>query len=95
MPGTGDHACTPGSTCRFLRLAGLPRAAVSSSEHEYRSERAKGSGQRRPLGSCKHGEVTQIGSGRLRTANAEDGAQLLRLWSLLFDEDGTTSEEPW
>jgi len=39
--------------------------------------------------------VTQIGSGRLRTANAEDGAQLLRLWSLLFDEDGTTSEEPW
>jgi ribosomal protein S18 acetylase RimI-like enzyme len=37
----------------------------------------------------------QISSGRLRTAQAEDGAQLLRLWALLFDEDGTTSEEPW
>jgi ribosomal protein S18 acetylase RimI-like enzyme len=47
------------------------------------------------LGSCKHGEVTQISSGRLRTATAEDGAQLLRLWALLFDEDGTMSEEPW
>ena len=48
-----------------------------------------------PFGSCKHGEVTQISSGRLRTAKAEDGAQLLRLWALLFDECGTTSEEPW
>jgi hypothetical protein len=37
----------------------------------------------------------QISSGRLRTAQAEDGAQLLRLWAFLFDEDGTTSEEPW
>ena len=47
------------------------------------------------LGSCQHGEVTRISSGRLRTAKAEDGAQLLRLWALLFDEDGTMSEEPW
>lgn len=39
--------------------------------------------------------MTQIGSGRLRTATAEDGAQLLRLWALLFDDDGTTSGEPW
>jgi GNAT superfamily N-acetyltransferase len=47
------------------------------------------------LGSCQHGEVTRLRSGRLRTAKAEDGAQLLRLWALLFDEDGTMSEEPW
>jgi ribosomal protein S18 acetylase RimI-like enzyme len=46
------------------------------------------------MGSCKHGEVIQISSGRLRTAKAEDGAQLLRLWALLFDE-GTMGEEPW
>ena len=39
--------------------------------------------------------MTQLGSARLRTATAEDGAQLLRLWTLLFDEDGTTSEAPW
>ena len=44
---------------------------------------------------CDRDEVTQIGSGRLRTATAEDGAQLLRLWALLFDDDGTTSGEPW
>jgi ribosomal protein S18 acetylase RimI-like enzyme len=44
---------------------------------------------------CQHGDVTQISSGRLRTARAEDGAQLLRLWALLFDEGGTTSEELW
>jgi GNAT superfamily N-acetyltransferase len=48
-----------------------------------------------PFGSCKHGEVTEIGSVRLRTATAEDGAQLLRLWALLFDEGSPTSEEPW
>jgi GNAT superfamily N-acetyltransferase len=39
--------------------------------------------------------VTQLSSGRLRTARADDGARLLRLWALLFDEDGTTFEEPW
>ena len=39
--------------------------------------------------------MTQISSGRLRTATAEDGAQLLRLWALLFDEDATTPGEPW
>jgi len=39
--------------------------------------------------------VTQIGSGRLRTATAGDGAQLLRLWALLFDEGGPMPEEPW
>ena len=48
------------------------------------------------MGRCgMHGEVTQNSPGRLRTAKAEDGAQLLRLWALLFDEGGTTSEEPW
>ncbi len=52
-------------------------------------------GQRGPFGSCQHGAVTQISSGRLRTARAEDCAELLRLWALLFDEGGTTSEEPW
>jgi GNAT superfamily N-acetyltransferase len=39
--------------------------------------------------------VTQNSSGCLRAATAEDGAQLLRLWALLFDEDGTASGEPW
>ncbi|HEY7430154.1 MAG TPA: GNAT family N-acetyltransferase [Streptosporangiaceae bacterium] len=39
--------------------------------------------------------MTQTGSGRLRTATAEDGAQLLRLWALLFDEGGRTPEQPW
>jgi GNAT superfamily N-acetyltransferase len=52
-------------------------------------------GQRGPFGSCQHGAVTQISSGRLRTARAADGAELLRLWALLFDEGGATSEEPW
>lgn len=54
-----------------------------------------GNGRAVPFGSCQHGAVTQISSGRLRTAEAEDGAQLLRLWTLLFDEGGTTSEDPW
>lgn len=52
-------------------------------------------GQRGPFGSCKHGEVTQLSSGRLRTAKAENGARLLRSWALLLDEGGMTSEEPW
>ena len=39
--------------------------------------------------------MTQISSSRLRAAKAADSAQLLRLWALLFDEDSTTSEEPW
>jgi ribosomal protein S18 acetylase RimI-like enzyme len=52
-------------------------------------------GQRGRLGSCEHGEVPQIRSGRLRTAKAEDGIQLLRLWALLFDEDSPASEDPW
>lgn len=39
--------------------------------------------------------MPQLGAGRLRTATPEDSAQLLRLWALLFDEGGTTSEEPW
>jgi GNAT superfamily N-acetyltransferase len=51
--------------------------------------------QRGPFRSCKHGVVTQISSGRLRTAKAEDSAQLLRLWALLFDEGVTTPEQPW
>jgi GNAT superfamily N-acetyltransferase len=37
----------------------------------------------------------RIGSGHLRTAKAEDGARLLHLWALLFDEGGATPEEPW
>ncbi|MGH3295048.1 MAG: GNAT family N-acetyltransferase [Trebonia sp.] len=39
--------------------------------------------------------MTRISSGRLRTAAADDAPQLLRLWGLLFDDDGATSEEPW
>jgi GNAT superfamily N-acetyltransferase len=39
--------------------------------------------------------VAEISSGLLRTATAEDGAQLLRLWGLLFDDGGTAAEEPW
>jgi hypothetical protein len=50
---------------------------------------------RGPFGPCDHGEVAEISSGLLRAATAEDGAQLLRLWGLLFDDGGTTAEEPW
>ncbi len=39
--------------------------------------------------------MTPSSSGRLRSATAEDGTQLLDLWALLFDEDSTTSEDPW
>jgi GNAT superfamily N-acetyltransferase len=52
-------------------------------------------GQRGPFGPCNHRGVTRISSGCLRAAKAEDGAELLRLWALLFDDGGTTSEEPW
>ncbi|HEX4088359.1 MAG TPA: GNAT family N-acetyltransferase [Trebonia sp.] len=39
--------------------------------------------------------MTSISSARLRAATAEDGPRLMRLWDLLFDDDGTTSAEPW
>jgi len=39
--------------------------------------------------------VTQTSSGRLRPATAKDVTQLLPLWALSFDEDGTAAEEPW
>jgi GNAT superfamily N-acetyltransferase len=39
--------------------------------------------------------VSGLSSGLLRSATAEDGTQLLRLWGLLFDDGGTTAEEPW
>ncbi len=39
--------------------------------------------------------MTQIGPGCLRTATIEDGAQLLSLWALLFDEDPQVPEAPW
>ena len=39
--------------------------------------------------------MTEISSSRLRLATAEDGAQLLRLWALLFDDDDPASEQPW
>lgn len=39
--------------------------------------------------------MTQTGTGHLRTARAEDAAQLLRLWTLLFDDDEPPAEEPW
>jgi GNAT superfamily N-acetyltransferase len=34
-------------------------------------------------------------TGRLRTARTEDGAELLRLWALLFDDGAAMPEEPW
>lgn len=37
--------------------------------------------------------MTQLSPGRLRTATAEDGPQLLRLWAL-FDDDSAPGE-PW
>lgn len=39
--------------------------------------------------------MTPISSGRLRLATAEDGAQLLGLWALLFDDDDPASAQPW
>ena len=40
--------------------------------------------------------MAEISPGLLRTATAEDGPQLLRLWGLLFDEGGpSTAEAPW
>ena len=39
--------------------------------------------------------MTQVSPGHLRTATAEDATRLLRLWALLFDDDGTALEEPW
>lgn len=39
--------------------------------------------------------MTQLSPGRLRTATAEDGPQLLRLWALFDDDDGSTPEAPW
>ena len=50
-------------------------------------------GQRGLFDWCDHGEVIRINSGRLRTAKAEDGAQVLRLWALLFDEDAALFNE--
>jgi GNAT superfamily N-acetyltransferase len=37
--------------------------------------------------------MTDTGAGDLRTADARDIDQLLRLWALLFSEDGTGQEE--
>jgi GNAT superfamily N-acetyltransferase len=34
-------------------------------------------------------------SSPIRVAIANDGPQLLRLWGLLFDEDGVAADEPW
>jgi ribosomal protein S18 acetylase RimI-like enzyme len=75
----------------------LIRASLRYATKTNPSGRAQEMGQRGPSGSCKHGEMAQIsvGYGCLRTPRAEDGPQLLRLWARLFDEDGTTSEEPW
>ena len=39
--------------------------------------------------------MTRTSSGDLRTANADDSVQLLRLWALLFDDGATLPEEPW
>ena len=39
--------------------------------------------------------MTGPGSGVLRTATASDAAALLRLWSLLFDDDASSGAPPW
>ena len=39
--------------------------------------------------------MTRTGSACLRTANAEDTPQLLRLWDLLSGDAGTAPGEPW
>lgn len=78
-----QHACRP--------VPARPHRGISRPVHPSNLN----DGDLLSPGSCKHGEVTHVGSGRLRPARAEDGAQLLRLWALLFDEGGTTSEEPW
>jgi GNAT superfamily N-acetyltransferase len=71
----------------FTRSAGEPPDVRGVSAQEV--------GSANSLGPCQHGVVTQLNQGRLRTATAEDAAQLLRLWALLFDQHATTSEEPW
>ena len=38
--------------------------------------------------------MSSLGS-PLRVATATDGPQLLRLWGLLFDQDGVAEDEPW
>lgn len=39
--------------------------------------------------------MTQLSPGRLRTATAEDGPQLVRLWALFDDDDESTPAAPW
>ena len=85
-------ALRPGLAARVFAVLPLPGSGPGRAASQH--ERAREMRQRGPFGSCKHGEVTQLSSGRLRTAKAEDDARLLRLWAFLFDEGGTTSEEP-
>lgn len=44
---------------------------------------------------CKHDAMPPSHGPHLRTATHDDGPQLLRLWTLLFDEDDATRDEPW
>lgn len=39
--------------------------------------------------------MTETSSGRLRTADVDDSAQLLRLWALLFDNGDAATKEEW
>lgn len=41
------------------------------------------------------GGVSETGNGHLRAATPHDHDELIRLWALLFDDDGTATEDQW
>lgn len=47
------------------------------------------------LDECQHVVVENTSAGHLRIASLDDGAQLVPLWALLFDEDDSTSGDVW
>jgi GNAT superfamily N-acetyltransferase len=49
----------------------------------------------RQLVACQHHAVNQVNLGQLRAARADDIAQLLSLWGLLYNEVDPASTTPW
>jgi GNAT superfamily N-acetyltransferase len=45
--------------------------------------------------ACQHHVVNQVNFGQLRTARADDIAQLLSLWELVYNEPNPASTTPW
>jgi len=85
-----------GGLLALARPSRCPSLAVSRRSTSLGLARSRQSVTRESgLAPCEHGGVTQLSSGRLRTATAADGPQLLHLWALLFDEDATTPGGPW